>query len=581
MKPRWLLVMALAVAVPAHVRAQTPEETRLLRDASERESQGDFDGAVQVLRRLLQVDPSSSGGLFALERILRARGTIVGLLPAVDTFLAHDPSASGVRYMKLRVLLEVDSLQALQDEAERWFEAEPGSVVPYREVSRVYAKAFGPRRALEVLRRGRSATGDANALGMDMADLLAATGDEEGAVKEWTRAVVADSAQAPTVATRIASLPQGGREAGRNLVDALGRAKGPGPGRAAAEIAVELGLEQEALNAAREAVKGMSAGDREAFLARVAGRARDRGLSALSAWAYDELGQAATSPGQRRQLDQRLVEASLAGGDTATALEAQRRVVASFTPGSVDRRKATALAIRLEARGADAARLRARIQAFRDEFPDAPELDALAASAAATLMARDDSAGAAAVLEGVDGPRTTLERGWLLLGAGDVAMGRAALLMSLSGLEPSEATPVIQYAGLLGRLSQDGVALLARAGVLAHKGRGVDGARVLDEGADSLPEADRPAVLAEAARMAEGGGADSVAARVRDGLIGGFPEAPEVAEASLALARYRARTPEGRDEAIRLLTELVTTRPNAAVVPDARRELERLRRSGG
>jgi len=110
---------------------------------------------------------------------------------------------------------------------------------------------------------------------VDMADLLAATGDEEGAVKEWARAVVADTAQAPTVATRIAALPQGGRDAGRNLVNALGRAKGTGPRRAAAEIAVELGLEQEALTAAREAVKDMSAGDREAFLGRVAGRARD------------------------------------------------------------------------------------------------------------------------------------------------------------------------------------------------------------------------------------------------------------------------------------------------------------------
>jgi hypothetical protein len=49
----------------------------------------------------------------------------------------------------------------------------------------------------------------------------------------------------------------------------------------------------------------------------------------------------------------------------------------------------------------------------------------------------------------------------------------------------------------------------------------------------------------------------------------------------LAVARYRARTPAGRDEAVRILTDLLTAHPNAAVAPDARRELERLQRGSG
>ena len=58
-------------------------------------------------------------------------------------------------------------------------------------------------------------------------------------------------------------------------------------------------------------------------------------------------------------------------------------------------------------------------------------------------------------------------------------------------------------------------------------------------------------------------------------------DAAEVGEASLSLARYHARTPAGVDEAIRLLEQLITSRPNAAVVPDARSELARLRGRGG
>jgi hypothetical protein len=53
-----------------------------------------------------------------------------------------------------------------------------------------------------------------------------------------------------------------------------------------------------------------------------------------------------------------------------------------------------------------------------------------------------------------------------------------------------------------------------------------------------------------------------------------------VGEASLALARHRARVERNTAEAIRLLEELITRQPNAAVVPEARLELERLRGRG-
>lgn len=101
---------------------------------------------------------------------------------------------------------------------------------------------------------------------------------------------------------------------------------------------------------------------------------------------------------------------------------------------------------------------------------------------------------------------------------------------------------------------------------------------MLGDAVDGVPEEERPTLLAEAARLAEVG-ETSAGLRVR--LLEEYPDAPESADASLALARYRARTPDGRQEAIRLLEELVTRAPNAAVAPDARRELERLRKAGG
>ncbi|MDX1568169.1 MAG: hypothetical protein R3223_10245, partial [Longimicrobiales bacterium] len=54
------------------------------------------------------------------------------------------------------------------------------------------------------------------------------------------------------------------------------------------------------------------------------------------------------------------------------------------------------------------------------------------------------------------------------------------------------------------------------------------------------------------------------------------PEAAETPEAQLRLARHRAD--EGRQEEARaLLEDLILNRPESAVVPEARRELERLR----
>lgn len=326
--------------------------------------------------------------------------------------------------------------------------------------------------------------------------------------------------------------------------------------------------------------------------------------------------------GARRDVAERQVRAALARGDTAAALEAQRRVVSTLTPGSAAWRRASALAIALAVPTGGSAYLRAAVDSFRasisaDQQP--PELDGLVAMVARRLLVRDDTAGAAAVLKGVDGPRATRERGYLLLRAGDIEGGRTALLLSVSGLQPAEATGVIQIAGLLGRLSPAGSALLARAGLMAHTGRGADAARLLEMGLDSLARADSlrsrsahddsvgvgsdstgaradtnagpvdsagahddgPPLLAEAARLAEAQGADSLAARLRARLLRQAPDAPEASEAALELARYRARTPAGRKEALRLLTDLVTRDPAATVVPEARRELQRLQGGGG
>jgi tetratricopeptide (TPR) repeat protein len=502
------------------------------------------------------------------------------LLPAVDRFLERDPESSGVRYLKLRVLMELDSLDALRAEAEQWLEFDATNEVPYREVARVFERAFGVGEAMELLREGRIATGRDDALALEIGDLLAAMGDTDGAVDEWALAVGEDAAQATTITRRVQGLTSGVAEAGRRLVNTLAESDGLPRRRAAARVALDLGLGDEAMRFAQDVAGDLDGRARTSFLSDVARRARDQDLVAVASWAYDELGDDAGSPAERRQFDQRIIDIALAAGDTSTALEAQRRVAASFSPESVDRRRATAQVIRLEGTRSDPERLRGLLSDFREDFPNAPELDDLAATVASALQARGDPSGAAVVLEGIEGPKSSLEKAYLLLGEGEVEQARRTLLLALTGLPPSEATEVIQFAGLLGRVSSEGAELLAAAGVEAHRGDGPGAARALADGASALEEGDRVPVLAEAARIASRGGADALAAEIRGRIVAEYPDAPEVGEASLALARYHARTPRGVAQAIRLLEELITSRPNAAVVPDARVELEKLRGRG-
>jgi len=570
------IVAVLPGAAEAQIRMRN-SEAQLLRESAARESRGDYDGAEEVLRRLLTEAPTSSGGLFALERVLRAKGEIVTILPAVDTFLRQDPASSGVRSLKLRVLVEADSLDALRREADVWMDTERTSDVPYREVARVYERAFGADAALEVLRDGRRRIGRDDALALEIGDLLANAGDVEGAAEEWAGAVGDDAAHVATITRRIQGLTDDRREAGIAVVETLADSRLLARRRAGARMALDLGLGNQAMPLVRDVADDLDGRARSTFLSDVARRARDNDLVDVASWAYDALGEGAATPAERRQFDQRIIDVALASGDTVAALDAQRRVADSFSPGSVDRRRATAQVIRLEGSRSDPDELRTMLAEFRGDFPNAPELDDLAATVAGALLVRGDPAGAAGVLEGITGPKSSLERGYLLLAAGEIEEGRSALLLALTGLPPVEATPVIQFAGLLGRSSEEGARALAAAGVAAHRGMGAQAGTMLLDASQGLPVEERPPLLAEAARFAAKGGAANVAADIRGRLLADHPDAMEAGEAALALARYHARTTNGREEAIRILETLITQRPNAAIVPDARVELERLR----
>ena len=205
----------------------------------------------------------------------------------------------------------------------------------------------------------------------------------------------------------------------------------------------------------------------------------------------------------------------------------------------------------------------------------------MAVTLAIQLDSDGDRDGARALLAGVAGPRSALERGYLHLAGGEAVPGQAALQDALSGISPEVATEVIALLDLLDRLEGEALAAFMRSAVLAHQGRTEGALSEMEIAIDVAPQDEQPPLLAMGARIADGGLVPERAARFRARIIRDHPYSSEVPEATLELARFMHATPEGVDEAIRLLENLILSQPNSAMVPTARRELQRIQGGAG
>lgn len=587
----WVLlstVMLCAAAGALEAQAEADDgpysprdEAQLLREASSHEWRGRLDEAEGVLRNLLARNPTSSGGLFALERILRTRSRVSEVLPLVDAFLAVSPAASGPRYMKLRVLVEVDSIDALEGAAEEWFEAVPNDPDPYREVARVLGPLFGPERSLEVLREGRDELEGDDALALEIGDALAATGDAEGATAEWALALRDPEADVDGVLRRLQRMEGDVETLAAPILAVLTRTDSSEPRRrAAVQVAIGFGLPDLARRVASEGLRGLPTQATPGYLQDVARRADEAGMSELSLWALETLQRSVPTAAGDAAVEARMAAAALAAGDTVVATEAQSRLVRALPAGTVERRRAMADLLRVEvgASHVEVGTLETRLQGFRSEFPDAPELDGLTAAVAAGMAARGATDAALALVEPAGGPESRLERAWLLLDQGELESGREALTASLSGLAPSAATEVIQLLAVLDRVGPLAGEAMVESGARRRHGDLPSARAAVEDAVEEAPENDRAALLFQAGRLALEA-ADTAAARDHFARIeGAHFGSPETPEAMLRHARLLAADPARTDEARSLLERLILERPGAAVVPDARSELNRLGR---
>lgn len=576
------LLLAGSGAAPAAAQeapdSQVPfVELDSLRHAALLEAAGDLQGAADVLERVLSIRPASMSALLGFERLAVQLGRPEAVLPAADRMLELDPGSPLAFQTRVRVLAGLDRMDEVRATAEAWIEQASRLETPYREIAAILRERGAYTEALEILHQGRQRVGG-SALALELGDVYAAAGDFNRAALEWDRAVGPDGSGFLLVQKRLRERPAHAVAVIRPLLGLLAAEPSSAPRRRAAlHLALDAGLHERAQALARAAFERLPPEEHDAFLLETARRADGGGLYGVAYWAYGHLLEEGGDAQRMLALRTRHAELALELGDTAAAALNYGALEDQLAPGSPERRQARAVRIQLLARDGRPAEAAEALADFRSDHPDAAELDAVAAAVAEAWLDAGDAAAAEAAVRRVDGARSGLVRGRLLLRRGDTERARAELVASAPSLRGAEATRTIALAMLLSRLSPAGGEVVAEASARAQAGEPETALARIGSAARNLPSREAAAVLAFGAELADEAGLPLEAEALRRRVITEHPRAHETPAALVALARALANRPGGTTEARALLEQLILEHPRSALVPQARRDLDRLK----
>ena len=554
-------------------------ERQLIREASSYEGRGDLAEAERVLRIVLSSNPTSDVGLLAAERIFREQGTLEEILPLVDNYLEINSGGAVARSLALKVYQELGDLDNLKKSAEDWLIVDGNKPEPYRKISEIFLEIYGEEEALEILKRGERSLKEPSQFTLRIGDLLMEMGRYDSAAIAWAKGIGDDGSQTSAVIRRVVAIGEEGQNSIELLLEELVKEPTTTPRvRAATRIALEAGSVDKALDFAEMALRDLEAQTRRGFLtvlAREAEEVEDGAKASL--WAYEAMRDQALDATEIKALNYRIVSAALESGDTLTALTAQYAIANALPKGNSERRRALAEGFRMGPMNGTTERLD-ELREFKREFPDAVEVDELSVLLAITLDLEGEEAMAKSLLEGVEGPRSDLERGYLHLVNDEIAMAEASLMAALSGLPPHQATEVLTLLEIMDRLQGADLEIVVKAAVLKHRGYSKQALSVLELGLMDVGEFGEPVLLSFAAYIAQEAGMNDRAAEFREDIVKDHSESYEFPVAALELARYKATSENGRMEAMTILENLIISRPNSALTPLARRELQRLGR---
>lgn len=551
-----LACAALAIAVPiARGVAQSPTPTQWLARGFDFEDAGKLDSAAAAFRRAIAVGERQQG-LLGLERVLTMAGRRGELVAVADSVIAVQPADGTAYAVKLRALTGSSDRAAFRTTLSAWTARRPADAEPWRDAARALLEAGHPLAADSVLGDAVTALGATRAIASEAAQVHVRLGRFEQAARSFREAMRDAPWLVESAVYALRSTPPERRTATVNGLLA------PPTGDAARRAAASLRLGWGDPAAAWAALKGLpksdsTAAEWEAFGARA--RTMQAPLIAREALV------SALEIRRRAAVALDAAEASLDAGDAPVALDlVELARLADDTAGTALRRAVVRVrALAMAGRLTDATR---EVSALRDPLA---RRRAAAALAEGHALAGDlASAARVADAEGLtveDDPAAT----WVAFWRGDFATARRGLAAFTDGRRPAA-----RAMSLLTRTRAATAPVTGGAFLLLARGDSLGAQAAFERAAAELPDA-AAFLLLEAARLADARRDGSATARLWDALIQRDRSSPEAAEARLARARAAIRIGEP-SKARADLEALILDQPSSALVPQARRELERL-----
>ena len=571
------LSAALALGLllsPALVVAQQRQSTELS-EAFELERRGRYEIAARRFMAILERSPTNLSALLGLERVLPPIGQLDSILPYIGSALVLQSGHESVRSLQLRVFASLRRPDRLTDAAREWIVASPRSAEPYREWASALERMGDVAAARAVLDVGSGRIGGA-ALSQEMAELAVLDADWVAAARYWRDATLESPALLSAAVTNLIQAPLGSRE---SILDVLAEDRNNrSSGRMAADLLVSwnrpeegwVSLDRSLPSDAQEAVRLLRRFADRAGLVRSDEGARARGM-ALERLAQLSVGSAA----QRARID--AAGAYADAGERAAVERMLQQIAAAAGAGSGSKAAAVATLIAVTVESGRVEEAEARLRDWEDRLT-AGDAASLRQQLSWAWVGKGELDRAEAVL-GDDSTVTVLAtRGWIALYRGNVRMAtdffRGAGPRAGSRKEVTERTAVL---ALLQGITPDSVPLLGRALLQLARGDTATALQALHETAAALPpRGGRAGVLTHAGRLALDRQDYERAEESFLGAIAADPASASAPAAGYHLARVHEEL--GRNEEARArLESLILEYPESAIVPLARRMLDRLR----
>ncbi len=552
---------SLAAQDPASGAATDPLSAALAHEDAGRFAEA--AGSYRLLLNAALADGTSADqialALLGLERVWQQAAMRDSIVPVVQAVLAARPSDPIARSIQFRALSGAARDVDLHAAFMAWRDAAPAEAAPWREYVRTLMAMGRPLAADSVLAQASEALGGRRELASEVAQIAATLERWNDAAHAWRTAVEVMPYLEMAATFSLQRTPEAARDSVRRVL--LEQPNALLPRRLLATLETTWG------------------DPRAGWAALASARTND---STLLAWS--EFGERAEATGAwsvardvwRALFDRvpdaatgrRAAQAALSAGAPAEALELSLRAGELMSP---QERAQRLLMVDVEALGAlgRAEEAAKRVRDADRYLDDALRADLAKPLVTAWLRAGDVARAREVALQAgaLDDDQTI---GWLALYDGDLVEARRRLVRAAT-----------RDAALT-----DALAVLARTRVERHTGLGEavlalarqDTANAVARFAaiaDSLDDA-APALLAMSARLATLTGTSADAVRYWKRILSEYASAPEVPEALLEIARALERDGDIAGATARY-ESLLIDHPGSAMVPQARRELERLR----